>query len=95
MLVWKYLGSTIVGVKGFDFTKDIDPPLQRGTKWPTDNSGEILIVDIVRGAKAAIYGISLGNVPSLHTWNSDGSCNNGDPKWRLLVPEEIAKKKKK
>ena len=103
MFVWTYLSSglsqrkegSFVG-RPFDFILDLTPPLARDMKWPTESGLDILIRDIVWGAKSVlIYGILVSDVPCMHTWNKDGSCNNGKSEWRLLFPEEIAKKKKK
>ncbi len=94
MLIWKYQGSSIIGVQGFDFTNDIVPPLKRGMKWPTDGQGDIFILEVVRGMKSLIYGVGPGNFPLIYTWNTDGSCNNQNSKWRLLVPIEIQNRKK-
>lgn len=102
MFVWTYVGSGMSKRKEggsvsapFDFTLDLDPPLARGMRWPTESSGDVLIREIVWGAKSVlIYAVLISNVASMHTWNKDGTCNNKASGWRLLLPEEIAKKKK-
>ena len=85
-----------MSVAPLDFMHDLDPPLVRDMQWPTESQGDICIRDVLRElSKPLLYAILQSNVPSMHTWNADGTCNNGNKGWRLLTPEEIAKKKKK
>ncbi len=102
--MWTYLGSGLskrkecnsMSVAPLDFMLDLEPPLARDMKWPTESQGDICIRDVLRELlKPLLYAISQSNVPSMYTWNADGTCNNGAKGWRLLTPEEIAKKKKK
>ena len=74
----------------YNFVTDIRPPIQRGMLWPMKSGALMSFREVDIYAVPPIRGVIEGGVSQgcIFTWNTDGTCNNGDYSFQLKTPEE-------